>query len=73
MKEKLMRLARDIRNSRAVNIALMPVRAPGALGVFVWWNILHWLEERQAKKGTTLDVSSVQARDGLIPDPRRHH
>lgn len=62
----------------AVNLALIPFRAPGALYRFFSETLIHYEQQRawdRNVKGTWLDPASRDDTDpgGLIPDPRRFH
>ncbi|MBI5071796.1 hypothetical protein HZB93_02805 [Candidatus Falkowbacteria bacterium] len=55
-----------------VNLALMPVRLPGALADFVWQTFSHWWNEWQEnKKGSVASIMPWPP--GGFYDPRQHH
>lgn len=56
----------------AVNLALIPVRLPGAVTYFAWQTISHWWSERRERKhGRVLDVGSVMG-DPWLPNGQYH-
>ncbi|MBU1146017.1 hypothetical protein KKD80_00495 [Patescibacteria group bacterium] len=63
-----------VRDSQLGKAVLFSLRLVPAVGQFCWETIAHWWEERNAKRGVTLDVASIrQNGEPFLPDPRQHH
>ena len=57
-----------------INLALIPVRLPGAVTCFAWQTISHWWSERrERKRGRVANIGSLPDSGSWLPNGAEHH